>query len=181
MFRPLVMHSVAGCAALAAALTLGLSAMAQSAPGADERVLVRTEAAGKAVTVSVQPADPVAGLAHFVAVFEPATDVNEVRLFGQPPEGERETVRMLDEPGAPGRFVANFEFSSAGTWAMEVQFQAGTARSSAPFLVEVGGLTRSAGRAPLGTAVWALITLAIIGGGAWLVWTARKARAGRAA
>lgn len=152
-----------------------------AAPEAGPRT-VRASVGPYAVSISVRPGQPVAGLVHFEAAVAMAASGQqvpgaEVRMHASPPAaGERQTSRAVARPDDPGVYVANLELASPGLWLLTVEVTSGGKTHAGGFELDVRARTRNPSAAPLGTAVWALITLAVITGAGWLVYSARRAR-----
>ena len=168
--------------ATGAALAPFSPASAQTpAPEARARIVLAS-AGPYAASIAVRPEQPVAGLVHLearltVAASDRPVTGAEVRMHADPPAGgERQTSRALNTPGDPGVYVANLELASPGRWRLTLEVTSGGETHEGSFDLDVRARARDPSAAPLGTAVWALISLSIVAGGAWLVYSARRAR-----
>ncbi len=137
------------------------------------------------VVVYMAPERPVVGIVHFeVVVFRTDTrkPVRELqlRVHGDPPSGgDRQTSRALDTLDRPGIYAGNLDMERAGTWSVSVDVVStpDTPPVSLAFPVEIRARVRAS--TALGTLVWALITVGIVGGAVWLWWSSKKARRAR--
>jgi hypothetical protein len=171
--------------ATSAALAFSLSASAQPGPPSPQGVEVARGDIGEgyAAAVYMRPERPVAGLVLFeVSVTRTGTGMAaeglQVRLYAQPAQGgDLQTARALSTPDRSGLYTAKLEMDRAGIWGVQVDV---SLSPDAPplgrleFDVEVRARARSS--PALGTAVWALVTAAIVGGSVWLWYSSRKAR-----
>ncbi len=169
---------------LSAGLGAPVAAQGQAPRGAN---VYSADVAANSVLVTMLPESPVVGIVHFevaltsLATGTPASGV-EVRLYATPREsGERQTARALDSPASPGRYASKLELERAGVWDVAVEIGPGAQDGRGQFAITVRSRTRGSGGGALGSAVWAIVSVSIVGGALWLYFGSRRARRRRGA
>ena len=134
------------------------------------------------VQVQVSPGAPRAGIVRFavrVLDLETGEDVDGaiVRVFGTPSEqGEKQYSPALNSPFDPTFYLSQLELENAGIWAIDVEVESELGTGSTVLSLRVNSRTRGAVENTWGTALFLLVTMAFVGGGAWLWYSSKKAR-----
>ena len=139
------------------------------------------------VQVQVSPGAPREGIVRFaVRVTDRATgddiDSAVVRVFGTPSEqGEKQYSPALNSPFDPVFYLAQLEFIGAGIWAIDVEVESELGSGTIVFSLRVNPRTRGTIGSGWGTGLYLIVILVFTGGGLWLWYSSKKARARRLA
>ena len=110
---------------------------------------------------------------------EPVTDAL-VRVFATPSEeGERQYSPALNFPSDRSIYFAQLELEHPGTWTIDVEIDGPLGREIAITETSIRSRSRSGDNIILGTALFTLVTVAFAGGGLWVWYSSKKARARR--
>ena len=137
------------------------------------------------VIVTILPHKPKVGTVHFgVTILDPqAQTVVEnarVRIVAYPPNPEDRALQTpaLNDPATPIHYKGNIIFRSAGQWNLVAEIQTaehGEMSATTPlYIAEPATVPSFEGRLIL-----ALVTLALGGGTAWVVFSIRRAQRAR--
>lgn len=157
---------LAGMATALAALLLAVST-------ASAQEIFRGAGNGYDVSVTVQPDAPPVGVVHFTVVLLDAASSRPVeralvRLTANDPDGRPAyTSLALRSPASPGFYEANLTIQTPGAWTLTVDVESddlGDASFTAPLEIVGEPVEPSVGAALL----WALLTSALVLGGAFL-------------
>ena len=168
--------------AMAVALSAAGVAMAQS----DEegaRELFHETSASFDIRLQVEPAEMIAGVAHFMVTVLAAGDSAPVKgaivnIVGTARDGSAVQSRAVSTPRSPGIYEANLVLEPGGLWAISFDVnKEGLGSASHEVSLLVRDLPLSAGLA--GTFLWLLTTAALVGGGLYLWRRSRAALARR--
>ena len=163
--------------AIVAAFCVAGSAMAQSVEEGARELFHETSATFD-MRLQVEPAEVIAGVAHFMVTVLAAGDSAPVdgaivNIVATARDGSAVQSRAVSAPTSPGIYEANLVLEPGGLWAISVDVnQESLGSASHEVSLDVGELPLSAGTA--GTVLWLLTPAALVGGGLYL-W--RRSRA----
>ncbi|MYC06113.1 MAG: hypothetical protein F4X57_02885 [Chloroflexi bacterium] len=174
---------------LAAIVALSVFTMGQT-PGERESVfdkplqLHRGPAGPYEVIITIQPHKPRVGTVHFgVTILDPAAqelvENARVLIVAYNPEGEPTfQTPALNDPATPIHYKGNIIFRSAGQWSLLTKIETdehGEVTTTTPLnIAEAATVPSFEGRLIL-----ALVTLALGGGTAWVVFSIRRVQRAR--
>ena len=133
------------------------------------------------VQVQVSPANPIVGISRFaVRVRDSRTGVDVegafIRLFGTPAEqGEKQYSPALNSPVDRVFYLAQLELEHAGVWAIDVDVDSELGTGVTVMSLQVGSRARS-DAGGWGAVLFLVVTLAFVGGIAWIWYSSKKAR-----
>ncbi|MCZ6538296.1 MAG: hypothetical protein O6922_00525 [Chloroflexi bacterium] len=175
-----------------AALTTTAVAVAQDGtPDGDQddgnqiigyRILGEVAAGPHLIQVQVSPPTPKEGILRFavrVKDLETGEDIDGaiVGIFGTPSEqGDKQYSPALNSPFDPIFYLAQLEFEDAGIWAVDIEIESELGFGTTVLSLQVIPRTRGAAGSGWGTALYLIVSLALVGGGSWLWYTSKKAR-----
>ena len=168
---------VAAAVALLTALALGLPDSARAQVEATE--IFRHRQGGYEMGLAVLPHPPKVGHVHFsitLSDVETSSDVThaEITIVANDEGGEPAYQALaLNTPQEPRFYEANISFRAAGSWSLEVSVDSprlGATTFSVPMEVEV----QSIAAAPEGTLVFIGLMVVLVGGAAYVWYSARR-------
>ncbi len=174
---------------IAAALVLMAQTPVQT-PAGEESIfdkplqVFRGPAGEYEIIVTVQPQRPRVGTVHFgVTVLHPASQTilenAKVLIVAYNPEGEPTyQTPALNHPAEPIHYKGNIIFRSAGQWSLRVKVDTpeyGSAEATTPLHIFEPATTPGVE----GVIVLALVTTALLGGTAYVVFMIRRAQRNR--
>ena len=135
------------------------------------------------IGVRMLPAEPVVGIFHIsVSVRDVTTEsqVNgaTVNVFAIKKDGGANLFSpALTATSESLYYDANLELEEAGTWIFRTDVETDSGSGSAQFELYVAERSRGGSNLALGTALFAVVVLAIVGGATWVAYSARRIRA----
>ncbi len=168
---------VAAAVALLTALALGLPDSARAQVEAKE--IFRHRQGGYEMGLAVLPYPPKVGHVHFsitLSDVETSSDVTdaEITIVANDEGGEPAYQALaLNTPQEPRFYEANISFRAAGSWSLEVKIDSprlGATTFSVPMEVEI----QSIAAAPEGTLVFIGLMIVLVGGAAYVWYSARR-------
>ena len=169
-------------AILVCALFFAPLAVTEVSSHGDSTVIYRGAAGPYQLSLRIQPAPPRVGTVHFSVfglnsgrgspIAEPRINIVAINSSG---EHVYQTPAIKD-PDNPDLYEGNILFRDAGEWSIEVTVDTKEhGEGSVVIPIQINPASIEPG--PEGSIVFALITLALLSGTAYLWYTARKARA----
>ena len=133
------------------------------------------------IAVRILPLQPLVGQLHLTVTVdlletgEPVEDAR-IRVTGRHSEGKAtpQFSPALNIPTDRRYYDANFEIDDGGIWNFEVNVTGDAGEGSVVAPVAVAQRVRGDSLGLAGTMMFAIVTSALIGGGAWIAYTARK-------
>lgn len=138
------------------------------------------------IIITVQPHKPKVGTVHFgVTIHDPATQAlvenASVLIVAYNPEGEPTyQTPALNDPATPIHYKGNIIFRSAGQWSLLTKIETaehGLVTATTPINIAEAASVPSVE----GMLMLALVTLAILGGSAYVIYSIRRAQRAREA
>lgn len=136
------------------------------------------------IIITIQPHKPRVGTVHFgVTIFDPATQelVEDARvsIVASNPDVRRPVMTpALNDPATPIHYKGNIIFRNAGQWSLLTKIETdehGEVTATTPlYIAEAATVPSFEGRLIL-----ALVTMALGGGTAWVVFSIRRAQRAR--
>ena len=161
-----------------------LFAVSDASGHGDSKLIYQGPAGPYRLSLEIQPAPPRVGTVHFSvsgldSVLRSPESDPRIMIVAINPSGEPvyQTPAIRD-PTNPVLYEGNIIFRDVGAWSMSVTVvteQSGEGSVIVPMQVNAPSIEPG----PEGTIVFALISLALFGGTAYLWYSARKARAAR--
>ena len=137
------------------------------------------------VIITIQPHRPKVGTVHFgVTILDPATqslvEDAKVRIVAHPPNPDDRALQTpaLNDPATPIHYKGNIIFRSAGQWNLVAEIQTaehGEVAATTPINIAEAASTSSVE----GLLMLALVTLALGGGTAYVIFSIRRAQRAR--
>ena len=138
------------------------------------------------VIITIQPHKPKVGTVHFgVTIFDPATqslvEDAQVRIVAHPPNPDDRALQTpaLNDPATPIHYKGNIIFRSAGQWDLTAEIRTaehGLATASTPINIAEASSVSSVE----GLLMLILVTLALGGGTAYVIFSIKRAQRARA-
>lgn len=137
------------------------------------------------IIITIQPHKPKVGTVHFgVTILDPATqslvEDAKVLIVAYNPEGEPTyQTPALNDPATPIHYKGNIIFRSSGQWSLLTKIETakhGTVTASTPINIAEAASTASVE----GLVMLVLVTLALGGGTAYVIFSIRRAQRSRA-
>ena len=135
------------------------------------------------VEIYQSPEDPIVGSLRVVVepadaeTGQPVTDA-VVRVFANPrEEGERQYSPGLNSPATPNDYMAQLEIEHQGVWDLEFEITGDLGTTTTFVQTFVRARARSGSNTTVGTVLFVLLSAAFAGGGGWLWYSSKKARA----
>ncbi|MEE8363683.1 MAG: hypothetical protein V3S18_06405 [Dehalococcoidia bacterium] len=174
-------------AAIALVMLAGIYGAAFGAGGrsvsahGDGTEIAREEAGPFIVGFRILPLQPLVGRLHVTVTIEdtltgaPVVDAR-VEMTARPRAAGAAALfsPALNSPAEPRFYDANFEIEDSGLWDFEVVVAHERGGGNLDVPVFIGRRARGGGPGLAGTAIFALVTLALAGGAGWIAWTARR-------
>lgn len=159
---------------------------AQVTPNNDALEVFRGRQGPYEIAVSVQPEQPTVGTVHFSVTLldaetsQPIQDA-QVVVVAIAPQGEpRYGSPALNSPAVPSSYIGNITFYSPGQWNVEVRVQtAAQGEAEVSFPLDIA--PQATPPAIEGVFVLVLIIAALVGGAAYVWYSARRQRRASAA
>ncbi len=148
--------------------------------------LYRGPAGPYEIIITIQPHKPKVGTVHFgVVIFDPQTrtavEDARVRIVAHPPNLDDRALQTpaLNDPATPIHYKGNIIFRSAGQWNLVAEIQTdehGEVTATTPINIAEAASTSSVE----GLFMLILVTLALGGGTAYVIFSIRRAQRSRA-
>lgn len=133
------------------------------------------------IAVRILPLQPLVGKLHVTVTVdlletgEPVEDAR-VRVTGRFRGGNATALfsPALNIPTARRYYDANFDIDDGGIWDFEVEVSADAGEGSVVTPISIARRVRGESLGVAGTMIFILVATALLGGGAWVTYTARK-------